>query len=133
MVNLLEPKGTARRHVHSDGGAASPTRRAAAARRPVRPRRGRHRAEFWDEPGLRLVRSGLLWLKPDGAGWWGQFALTVFAIVGSVAHVLGMYETAHGARKAAYAWFGCGTVLWIGAFIILILFIGPVTKARHRR
>ncbi len=86
----------------------------------------------WQHRGLRLVRTSLRGLWPEGA-WWYQAAIAFFSMCGLATFILGVYCTNQGDRDAAWYFFTSGTVMWIGAFVVLGFFIGPITKAKHRR
>ncbi len=89
--------------------------------------------DLWERPGWRLIRTGLRGLNPQGVDWWYQAAMAFFGVSGLVTFLAGMVASAGSDQDAAWWWFMTGTVCWIGAFVVLGFFIGPVSKAKHRR
>lgn len=133
MVDVLEPKGVARRQQHPDSGRATRSGGVPDPGTLLRRRRGRHRSNTWERPGWRLIRTGIKGLWPKEADWWFQATVAFFGGCGVLTFLAGMFASADNDKDAAWWWFMSGTVCWIGAFATLGFFIGPVTKAKHRR
>ncbi len=48
-------------------------------------------------------------------------------------HALGMYSTATGNSDKSWEFFMSGTVMWIGAVTVIVLFYGPPVSRRRKR